>query len=43
MVDMLSGTVATNKADCLDCRMIRNGIYGWDLAVNNVEDTVREA
>jgi hypothetical protein len=40
--DVLASTVTTDKADCSDCWMITDGIDGRNLAVNNVQNTIRQ-
>jgi len=40
---MLTGCVTTDETNGLNGRVITNGIDGWYLAVDDVENTVREA
>jgi hypothetical protein len=38
-IDVLSGTVSSHKTDCLDTRVITDGVYCWDSPMYDVDDT----
>lgn len=38
--DMRTGTVSADKANCLDVGMVTNGVNSWNLAMNNIDNTI---
>lgn len=43
VIDMLPSAIAANKANCSDGRMVTNGVYGRDSAVDDVDDAIGKA